>query len=483
MLMDGLAELRERYEMVSEIRGRGLMIGIELGAPSSKVARMNWRLIHLASEGLFPQLIVIPLHRDHGVITMAAGKNDVIKLLPPLTLSESEAGDFLTALDAVLADCHGPASKNWGVVREIATATLTRRKTSPQVAVASETRFRGKPIDPERDDVCLITGASGFIGGHLAERMVREGHQVRCLVRASSDTSRLDKLDVEVAVGDLTSPRSLTQAARGCRYVFHCGALVSDWATTAEIAGINVGGTRNLLDASVAASVTRFIHFSSTDVYGYPGGRAVPETQTCHRFANWYAQTKLDSEVEVRRAAQAQSLDAVILRPSTVYGPRSTDVVGDIARAIQGGHMLLVDHGRPIAGLCYVDNLLDAAVLAMRHDAAPGQAFNVSDGLDVTWKQFTDGLASGLGCPTVRWSIPYWMANGIGFSLEHGYRALRRATNVTVAPLLSRQAVHVLGRNQDFSNHKARELLGWEPRVGYDAGLAATVAWLRSEHL
>src|SRR6185312_5043723 len=251
-------------------------------------------------------------------------------------------------------------------------------------------RFRGKPIDPERDDVCLITGASGFIGGHLAERMVREGHQVRCLVRASSDTSRLDKLDVEIAVGDLTSPRSLTQAARGCRYVFHCGALVSDWATTAEITGINVGGTRNLLDASVAASVTRFIHFSSTDVYGYPGGRAVPETQTCHRFANWYAQTKLDSEAEVRRAAHAQSLDVVILRPSTVYGPRSTDVVGDIARAIQGGHMLLVDHGRPIAGLCYVDNLLDAAVLAMRHDAAPGQAFNVSDGLDVTWKQFTD---------------------------------------------------------------------------------------------
>ncbi len=67
------------------------MIGIELGAPSPRAARLNWRLIHLASEGLFPQLIVIPLHRDHGVITMAAGKNDVIKLLPPLTLSESEA--------------------------------------------------------------------------------------------------------------------------------------------------------------------------------------------------------------------------------------------------------------------------------------------------------------------------------------------------------------------------------------------------------
>jgi len=126
-LIDGLAALQQRYEMVKEVRGRGLMIGIELGAPKSRVARLNWRLIHMASEGLFPQLIVIPLHRDHGVITMAAGKNDVIKLLPPLTLSEAEAQTFLDAFDAVLADCHGGASKNWSVVRDIATATLSRR--------------------------------------------------------------------------------------------------------------------------------------------------------------------------------------------------------------------------------------------------------------------------------------------------------------------------------------------------------------------
>jgi len=130
VLRDGLAELRERYEMVSEIRASGLMIGIELGPPSGRVARMNWRLIQRASEGLFPQLIVIPLHRDHGVITMAAGKNDVIKLLPPLTLSEGEAGEFLTALDAVLAECHGSASGNWAVVRDIATTTLRRRARS-----------------------------------------------------------------------------------------------------------------------------------------------------------------------------------------------------------------------------------------------------------------------------------------------------------------------------------------------------------------
>ncbi|MGA2454432.1 MAG: aspartate aminotransferase family protein [Solirubrobacteraceae bacterium] len=126
VLRDGLGALQQRYEMIKEIRASGLMIGIELGAPSGGMARMNWRLIHMASEGLFPQLIVIPLHRDHGVITMAAGKNDVIKLLPPLTLSEGEARSFLDALDAVLAECHGSSSKNLAIVRDIATTTLRR---------------------------------------------------------------------------------------------------------------------------------------------------------------------------------------------------------------------------------------------------------------------------------------------------------------------------------------------------------------------
>jgi ornithine--oxo-acid transaminase len=482
LLREGLADLQQRYEMVKEVRGSGLMIGIELQAPRSRAGRLSSRLIHMASEGLFPQLVVIPLHRDQGVITMAAGKNDVIKLLPPLTLSEPEARSFLAALDAVLADCEGAAGKNWAVVRDIATATLRRRPAHDAPAL-DEAPSRGKAIDPSRDDVCLITGATGFIGGHLAQRLVQEGHQVRCLVRASSDTALLGELDVEIAVGDLTSERSLAGAAEGCRYVFHCGAHVSDWATAKEIARVNVDGTRNLLAASVGASVQRFVHFSTTDVYGYPGGAAIDETHAATRFRNWYAQTKLAAEAEVRRVDEADALDAVVLRPSTVYGPRSTEVIGEIARAIRGGNMLLVDRGRAVAGLCYVDNLMDAAVLALRHDAAPGNAFNVSDGLDVTWKEFTDALAEGLGCSHVRWSLPYWAANGIGFSLEHGYRLLRRTTRLKTAPLLSRQAVHVLGRNQDFSNRKARELLGWEPRVDYATGLRATLDWLQTEHL
>ncbi len=131
LLESGLQELRRRHEIVQEVRCAGLMAGIELGAPSGRVARLNWRLIHLASEGLFPQLVVIPLHRDHRVITMAAGKNDVIKLLPPLTVSESEINSFLAALDDVLESCQSSGGRNWGVVRDIATATLRRRAARP----------------------------------------------------------------------------------------------------------------------------------------------------------------------------------------------------------------------------------------------------------------------------------------------------------------------------------------------------------------
>lgn len=327
---------------------------------------------------------------------------------------------------------------------------------------------------------CLVTGASGFIGGHLADRLIAEGHSVRCLVRPTSDTSRLQRLGAALVHGDLGTPGSLAPAMAGCRYVFHCAAMVSDWATVDEIRQVNVAGTSALAEAAAAASVERFVHFSTTDVYGYPGGRGIDESQPPGRLRNWYSQTKLEAEHELRRVADARSLEFVILRPATVYGPRSTEVVGEMAKAIRGRRMVLIGRGRAVAGLTYVSNLTDAAILAVGSPAAPGQAFNVTDELPVTWRQFLDDLADGLECPRVRWSLPYGVASALAVSLEQSYRLLRRATGLTIPALLSRQAVQVLGRPQDFSAAKARALLGWEPRVGYAGGLAATLEWLRS---
>lgn len=326
-----------------------------------------------------------------------------------------------------------------------------------------------------------MTGASGFIGGHLARRLALQGRPLRCLVRASSDTRALSALPVELALGDLREPRALEAALEGCERVVHCAALVSDWATAREIVAVNRDGTRNLLDACVRGSVKRFVHISTTDVYSHPGTRAVDESTAAHGFGNWYAQTKREAEAQVQRYTRAHSLDSVILRPATVYGPGSREVISAIARALGSRQMLMIAGGRAVAGLCYVENLIDAALLALEHPRAPGATFNVSDGLEVTWRQLLDDLADGLGCPRARWSLPYRPALALGFVLEQGYRLARASTGVRCPPLLSRQAVQVLGVDQDFSAHRLEARLGWSAKVGYRAGLAATLDWLNGE--
>ncbi len=155
--------------------------------------------------------------------------------------------------------------------------------------MSEEAPSASRTAAPAREERSLITGATGFIGGRLAERLAGEGHRLRCLVRASSDTTKLKELGVEIVLGDLSDRPSLQAAAEGCRNVLHCAALVSDWATTEEITRANVLGTRNLLEACLAASAERFVHFSTTDVYGHPGTASIGEDRLSGRFSNWYA--------------------------------------------------------------------------------------------------------------------------------------------------------------------------------------------------
>lgn len=285
---------------------------------------------------------------------------------------------------------------------------------------------------------------------------------------------------MEIAAGDLTDPASVARAAAGVTDILHCGALVSDWATVPEIRRANVAGTRHVMQAALHAGVRRVVHISSTDVYGHPaGGRCIQESQPPARFSNWYSRTKLEAESEVRRAASTGAVRAVVLRPATIYGPGSVNVVGEIAKALRAGNMLVIDRGRAVAGLCYIDNLVDAVTLALSADAAAGQTFNVTDGLEITWRQFVADLARGLGSPPPRFSLPYPVASGLGLALEQSYRLLRSAAGLHMAPLLSRQAVDVMGRDQSFSNARIRQRLGWQPRIGYEAGLRHTLDWLR----
>jgi acetylornithine/succinyldiaminopimelate/putrescine aminotransferase len=134
----GLERLRQKYELVHAVRVRGLMIGLELGPPTSALARVNWNMVKAVDKALCAQTVVIPLLKQHRIVSLVSGRNYVIKFLPPLTISDEDVDYFLRSLDAVLADVSNSASKSWGVVMGIARATAAEtlgwRKRRPTQA-------------------------------------------------------------------------------------------------------------------------------------------------------------------------------------------------------------------------------------------------------------------------------------------------------------------------------------------------------------
>jgi len=320
----------------------------------------------------------------------------------------------------------------------------------------------------------LVTGASGFIGGHLTRALVVAGDVVRILARPASDTRHLADLPVEICTGDLTDPHSLRQAVAGVERVFHCAAIVSDWGDAALFGAVNVAGTRHLLAAALDAGVRKFVHVSSTEVYGYPDYPATEEAP--YRRRSWpYCETKIEAEKQAWAFAE-RGLPLTVVRPATVYGPRSATLV-EMVGLLQTGQMMLIGSGRRNAGLMYVDNLSDALWLAGRPDLGLGRAYNLTDGLDVTWGQLTNALAALLGKSPVRRSAPRTPAYAAGWLLE-GWARLRRQS---ARPLLTRMAVEFTGTDQSFPADRARRELGWSPRVGFDEGMQRVRAWLQAE--
>ena len=326
----------------------------------------------------------------------------------------------------------------------------------------------------------FVTGATGFIGSHLVARLLQDGFQVRCLVRKNSNTDPLKKPGIELVIGELSDTESLRNGIQGCNYVFHCAAMVSDWGTIREIRQANVMGTRNLLEVSKEQALLRFVYLSTTDIYGHTGQRDLSEEAPYPtHFCNWYTQTKMEAEFDVLRFHSCCRLPIVIIRPATVFGPRSFNVIGGISKAIHSGQMLLINGGKANAGLCYVTNLIHAIMLAAVKKSAIGESFNVTDKLHVTWKEFIDDLADQLDEGKTYYNLPYSVAHSFAFVLEHGYRVVHLVTGLEVPPLLSRQAVQVMGRNQDFNIDKIQSLLGYRPIVDYKTGLKETVKWIQ----
>ena len=323
----------------------------------------------------------------------------------------------------------------------------------------------------------LVTGGTGFLGSHLIEALFNRRQRVRALVRPTSDSRQLNKMGIELVIGDLSDISSLAKAVDGVTRVYHCAALASDWGSWESFKKHNVTGVKNLLNASSEGQVSRFVHISSTDVYGHPG-RPVDEAAQ-FRFRGWpYGDTKIAAEQAVWEHNRTFGLPVTVIRPVNIYGPRSPSFVVEIADLLQKKSMVLLKGRALPAGLTYVSNVVDLILLASESSAAIGQVYNACDGSDVSWPEYVGRLSEILRVPLPRLKLPYRFAYFAGWLYERVYGLL----GIKSRPLITRMVAEVFGSNQGFSIAKARRQLGYYPRVGFEEGMSCVAKWLQEEH-
>ncbi len=329
---------------------------------------------------------------------------------------------------------------------------------------------------------CLITGANGFIGRRLCERLRAAPSAVtlRALVRKPETAGVLAGRGVELKGGDLLDASALRAALRGCHSVVH---LAHDGMRGAL-------ATRALVDAAVAEGVQRFVHISSMSVHGpAPGPEAAVEaTARIGRYQHDYCDSKAEQEEIVRAALDAGRLRGVILRPTVVYGAGSAfvDLVLDQARR---GSLDCFDQGQGRCNPVYLDDVCDAIQAALHNEAALGQVFFINGDEDVSWgefiRAFADLVQPGLPCKSLSSAevLAWWAAHPpLPAPRNLPERVLRKLGRLLrparPAPWPNkgralRESVQVF-----FRNDHARQVLGWTPQTRFAAGVAATAVRL-----
>lgn len=320
----------------------------------------------------------------------------------------------------------------------------------------------------------LVTGATGQLGSHIAEQLRAAGQRVRALVRPGRDVSFLRALGVEVIEGDLLDADAVRRATAGAGVVFHCAARVSDWGTWAEFEREAAAGTRNVITACRAESVPRLLHVSSISVYGNPRmapGELITEDEPLgqhFRLWDYYARSKLLAE-QIAREYSATT----VVRPSWIYGPRDRVTVPRVVRALLERRVPIIGRGDNFLNVIYAGDVAAGAILAARHPAAVGRVYNLSSQGEVRQKDLLDALTDVLGQPRITRHVPYGLVIRWAFVQEAVARLLRRAT----PPTITRRAVYLIGRPTQFSTARARDELGWQPRVGLREGVWQALTW------
>ncbi len=329
------------------------------------------------------------------------------------------------------------------------------------------------------NDLILITGATGFVGSHVAEQARQKGFRTRALVRSTANTKLLQQLDVELVVGDLNDAASLQTACDGATVVVHCAAMVGDWGPTADYRRINVQGTRSLLDAAVTAgSLRRWVQVSSLGVYSGGDHYGTDETtEPSVHGIDGYTLTKVESEQLVREYVTQKNLPAVILRPGFIYGSRDRTVMPRLMQKLRTQKFAYLGNPDKLMNNTFVGNLCEAVWLAIDNDAVLGEVFNVRDPRAVSKQEFMNTICETAGLPVPTKVVPLHVARFLSWHMEKMWKLLRK----TQAPLINSARIKFLGRNLDFEIEKANRLLNYQPSTDFTEGMQRTVAWFANQ--
>lgn len=325
-------------------------------------------------------------------------------------------------------------------------------------------------LSPIRRVPLLVTGASGFLGSALVRRLRATGSEVRVLVRKPLPWMQLDP-GIQVVVGDLGDPEVVSHAVENVEVIYHVGAAMRGGAR--EFAAGTVWGTRNVIAACLKWQVKRLVYVSSLSVLDHAGRKmGVPVTETSAlephpEQRGFYTQSKLDAERLVVSAIENQGLPAVIIRPGQIFGPGAENAAPNGVVAI-GGRWIAVGPGAQLIPLVYVEDVVDALLLAAAKGDVAARCFNVVDPRQTRQEEYLAAVRGNSGHSVRVHRVPVPVFLCLAAVVELLGRILRRPVPLT------RYRVRSLRPLANFQLDAVRRDLGWEPRVGIEKGLAQT---------
>jgi nucleoside-diphosphate-sugar epimerase len=326
----------------------------------------------------------------------------------------------------------------------------------------------------------LVTGATGFTGGHLAATLARRGYRVRALVRPRSQ-DRFARSDAAAAgvvavPGDLTDAGAVKAAAADAEVVYHIAATYRE-AGQRDTAyrDVNVQGTRHVLDAALESGARRVVHCSTGGVHGHieapPANEDAPLAP-----GDIYQETKLEAESTAREFGRTCGLDVVIARPIGIYGPGDTRFL-KMFRGLARGRFPVLGSGNVFYHLTYIDDLVEGFRLCGEVPAAAGRTYILGGPRYTTLNELVALIAREVGATPPRWHLPVWPFWTAGLLCE------MICVPLGVEPPLYRRRVDFYTKSRAFDTTRARTELGYAPRVDLEEGIRRTAAWYRAQGL